>query len=131
MGKCRHQGHCFWPSFALMILSVQRFLYFQQIEHLEKYDTSEPHVEVSVANDLTTHTAKAERRVREQLERDGADLSELENLTEAERKSMDSEKRAAWRKARLQSLENDAIQAQIVIEKMSQLVATDSADGKG
>ena len=125
MGKCRHQGHCF------MFPSVQRFLYFQQIEHLEKYDTSEPHVEVSVANDLTTHTAKAERRLREQLERDGADLSELENLTEAERKSMDSEKRAAWRKARLQSLENDAIQAQIVIEKMSQLVATDSADGKG
>jgi len=102
----------------------------QQIEHLEKYDTSEPHVEVSVANDLAPHTAKAERRLREQMERDGADLSELENLTEAERKSMDSEKRAAWRKARLQSLENDAIQAQIVIEKMSQLVATDSADGK-
>jgi protein scribble len=103
----------------------------QQIEHLEKYDTSEPHLEVSVTKDLAPHTAKGERRLREQQERDGVDLSELENLTEAERKSMDSEKRAAWRKARLQSLENDAIQAQIVIEKMSQLVANDSSDGKG
>eukprot|EP00092_Neocalanus_flemingeri_P002644 GFUD01002832.1.p1 GENE.GFUD01002832.1~~GFUD01002832.1.p1 ORF type:complete len:1969 (+),score=355.00 GFUD01002832.1:159-6065(+) len=103
----------------------------QQIEQLEKYDTSEPHVEVSVTKDLAPHTAKGERRLREQQERDGVDLSEMENLTEAERKSMDSEKRAAWRKARLQSLENDAIQAQIVIEKMSELVATDTTDGKG
>ena len=98
---------------------------------MEKYDTSEPHLEVSVPKDLAPHTAKGDRRLREQQEREGVDLSELENLTEAERKSMDSEKRAAWRKARLQSLENDAIQAQIVIEKMSQLVATDSSDGKG
>merc|ERR1712129_184528 len=103
----------------------------EQIEHLEKYDTSEPHVEVSVTKDLAPHTAKGERRLREQQERDGVDLSEMENLTEAERKSMDSEKRAAWRKARLQSLENDAIQAQIVIEKMSELVASDTTDGKG
>ena len=107
------------------------FCFFQQIEHLEKYDTSEPHIEVSVSNDLAPHTAKAEKRLREQQERDGVDLSQLESLTEAERKSMDSEKRAAWRKARLQSLENDAIQAQIVIEKMSQLVATDTTDRKG
>jgi len=41
----------------------------------------------------------------------------------------DAEKRAAWRKARLQSLENDAIQAQIVIEKMSELnFSTDKTD---
>jgi len=102
----------------------------QQIDQLEKYDTSEPHVEVSVTKELAPHTAKGERRLREQQEKDGMDLSEIENLTEAERKSMDSEKRAAWRKARLQSLENDAIQAQIVIEKMSELVGTDTTDGK-
>jgi len=40
-----------------------------------------------------------------------------ENLTEAERK-------AAWRKARLDSLEDDAIQAQIVIDRMSGLGGT-------
>ena len=59
---------------------------------MEKYDTSEPHIEVSVTNDLAPHTANGEWRLREQQERDGVDLSELENLTVAERKSMDWEK---------------------------------------
>jgi len=43
------------------------------------------------------------------------------NLTEAE-------KRAAWRKARLDSLEDDALQAQLVIEKMSELSTVDTTD---
>jgi len=38
----------------------------------------------------------------------------------------DGEKRAAWRKARLQSLEEDALQAQIVIEKMSELSTSET-----
>ena len=42
-----------------------------------------------------------------------------DHLTEAERK-------AAWRKARLDSLEDDAMQAQIVIEKMSELSTADT-----
>ena len=45
----------------------------------------------------------------------------LEDLTEEERKS-------AWRKARLDSLEDDAMQAQIVIEKMSELSTMDTVD---
>ena len=46
-------------------------------------------------------TAKAERR---QKEREG--ISSDEELSPAEKRSLDAEKRAAWRKARLKSLEN-------------------------
>ena len=94
----------------------------QQIEHLEKYDTSQPHIEVPAEDSqaIPAEVLKVE------------DDDHPSELSDADRKSMDSEKRAAWRRARLQSLENDAIQAQIVIEKMSQLVATDSStDSKG
>merc|ERR550532_1545076 len=47
-------------------------------------------------------------------------------LSPAEKRAKDAERRAAWRKARLKSLENDAIQAQMVIQKMSELVTSDS-----
>merc|ERR1712223_1896684 len=83
------------------------------------------------------HTAKGERRLREKVEREGIDnlpeeeqaaIAEAmdENLSPAEKRSMEAERRAAWRKARLKSLENDAIQAQMVIQKMSELVTSDS-----
>merc|ERR1711981_1306504 len=51
-------------------------------------------------------------------------MGNLDNLSPEEKKAMDAERRAAWRKARLKSLENDAIQAQMVIQKMSELVVT-------
>merc|ERR1719266_565251 len=83
------------------------------------------------------HTAKGERRFRDKVEREGIDnlpeeeqaaIAEAldENLSPAEKRSMEAERRAAWRKARLKSLENDAIQAQMVIQKMSELVTSDS-----
>ncbi len=70
------------------------------------------------------HTAKAERRMREKAEREGEATTTApgeEDLTPAEKRALDAERRAAWRKARLKSLENDAIQAQMVIQKMSEL----------
>ena len=48
---------------------------------------------------------------------------------EAETTEDSAEKRAQWRKARLESLEEDAIQAQIVIEKMSEL-STSTTTGR-
>ena len=56
------------------------------------------------------YTAKGERLLRERLEREGEplpeDLENLDNLSPEEKKAMDAERRAAWRKARLKSLEN-------------------------
>ncbi|KAK8394982.1 hypothetical protein O3P69_006032 [Scylla paramamosain] len=66
-------------------------------------------------------TAKAERRVK------GTE-GEEEHLSPAEKRRLEAEKRAAWRQARLRSLENDAVQAQYVIEKCSEL--SESANGK-
>ncbi|KAK8394992.1 hypothetical protein O3P69_006032 [Scylla paramamosain] len=65
-------------------------------------------------------TAKAERRVK------GTE-GEEEHLSPAEKRRLEAEKRAAWRQARLRSLENDAVQAQYVIEKCSEL--SESANG--
>jgi len=71
------------------------------------------------------YTAKGERLLRERLEREGEPLPEeletLDHLSPEEKKAYDAERRVAWRKARLKSLENDAIQAQFVIQKMSEL----------
>merc|ERR1711981_327340 len=53
-------------------------------------------------------------------------MGNLDNLSPAEKRSIEAERRAAWRKARLKSLENDAIQAQMVVQKMSELVTSDS-----
>merc|ERR1712110_1391526 len=85
------------------------------------------------------HTAKGERRFRDKVEREGIDnlpeeeqaaIAEAldENLSPAEKRSMEAERRAAWRKARLKSLENDAIQAQMVIQKMSEMTTQESSD---
>ena len=40
--------------------------------------------------------------------------------------SFQAKKRAAWREARLKSLEQDAMQAELVIKKMSELASTSS-----
>lgn len=50
-------------------------------------------------------------------------------LSPAEERALRAEKRAAWRAARLKSLEQDAIQAQMVIKSMTDMVgaATESS----
>ena len=51
-----------------------------------------------------------ERLLRERLEREGEPLPEeletLDHLSPEEKKAYDAERRVAWRKARLKSLEN-------------------------
>jgi len=73
-------------------------------------------------------TAKAERRLKEKMQREGLELSEEEKkLSPAEQRVLQAKKRAAWREARLKSLEQDAMQAELVIKKMSELADTSSA----
>ena len=68
-------------------------------------------------------TAKAERRLKDQLRENGLLTNEDDgHLTLAEERALKAEKRAAWRQARLKSLEQDAIQAQMVIKSMTDLV---------
>ncbi|KAF5299202.1 hypothetical protein FQA39_LY02375 [Lamprigera yunnana] len=70
-------------------------------------------------------TAKAERRLRDHLREEGLLTDEDEStLSPAEERTLRAEKRAAWRQARLKSLEQDAIQAQMVIKSMSDMVAS-------
>ena len=52
-----------------------------------------------------------------------------EKEEEVETTEDSAEKRAQWRKARLESLEEDALQAQIVIEKMSELSTSTPSSG--
>ena len=81
--------------------------FFQHIEALDKYDTSAPHQAIETV----------------------AEVSE-EKEEEVETTEDSAEKRAQWRKARLESLEEDAIQAQIVIEKMSELSTSTATTGR-
>merc|ERR1719262_509606 len=78
------------------------------------------------------HTAKGERLLRERLEREGEplpeDIENLDHLSPEEKKAYEAEKRAIWRRERLKSLENDAIQAELVIQKMSELTTQESSD---
>lgn len=69
-------------------------------------------------------TAKAERRMKERLQQEGllTDEDDDKELSPAEQRALKAEKRAAWRQARLKSLEQDALQAQMVIKKMSEMI---------
>ncbi|XP_017775340.1 PREDICTED: protein lap4-like isoform X3 [Nicrophorus vespilloides] len=70
-------------------------------------------------------TAKAERRLKDRMREDGLLNDDDDcNLSPAEERTLRAEKRAAWRQARLKSLEQDAIQAQMVIKSMSDIVGT-------
>ncbi|CAB4068059.1 SCRIB [Lepeophtheirus salmonis] len=65
------------------------------------------------------HTAKAERRIREKLEAEGISISD--DLSPTEKRAADAEKRAAWRKARLKSLEDASISVVTVKESLISL----------
>ncbi|XP_075228246.1 uncharacterized protein LOC142328405 isoform X3 [Lycorma delicatula] len=76
----------------------------------------------ALANLSNVHTAKAERRMKERLIHEGLLSEEGAELTPAEQRALRAEQRAAWRQARLKSLEQDALQAQMVIKKMSEMI---------
>jgi len=84
-----------------------------QVNELSKYDCSSEVGSKPVQEDVENPANTLE-----------VSIVTNENLTEAERK-------AAWRKARLDSLEDDAIQAQIVIDRMSGLGGTIHTDDAG
>ncbi|XP_049821121.1 protein lap4 isoform X4 [Aethina tumida] len=93
------------------------------IEHSdEESEESQPTTRPSSTMGIV-RTAKAEKRYRERLREEGLLTDEDENqLSPAEERALKAEKRAAWRAARLKSLEQDAIQAQIVIKSMTDMV---------
>ncbi|XP_042319596.1 LOW QUALITY PROTEIN: protein scribble homolog [Sceloporus undulatus] len=65
-------------------------------------------------------TAKAERRHQERLRMQSPELlftAHEKELSPAERRALEAEKRAMWRAARMKSLEQDALKAQMVIAK--------------
>lgn len=72
-------------------------------------------------------TAKAERRQQERLRMQSPELGEPpapeRALSPAERRALEAEKRALWRAARMKSLEQDALRAQMVLSR--------SQDGRG
>lgn len=70
-------------------------------------------------------TAKAEKRLKDKMREDGLLTDEDDvamPLSPAEERALRAEKRAAWRAARMKSLEQDAIQAQMVIKSMTDMV---------
>ncbi|XP_040350589.1 protein scribble homolog isoform X2 [Herpailurus yagouaroundi] len=63
-------------------------------------------------------TAKAERRHQERLRVQSPELPVPDRaLSPAERRALEAEKRALWRAARMKSLEQDALRAQMVLSK--------------
>ncbi|XP_059827516.1 protein scribble homolog isoform X6 [Hypanus sabinus] len=72
---------------------------------------AEPHAPI--------RTAKAERRYQERLRMQSPDLpvGRDKELSPAEKRALEAEKRAMWRAARMKSLEQDALKAQMVIAK--------------
>lgn len=80
------------------------------------------------ANVRIVRTANAERRLKEKLREEGALTDEDENISPAKERALRAEKRAAWRQARLKSLEQDALQAQMVIKSMSDMVGLNEAN---
>ncbi|XP_076672832.1 scribble planar cell polarity protein isoform X4 [Andrena cerasifolii] len=105
-------------------------------ESLEDQDNRRPNSRLSSRSSIpllqnlpsSVRTAKAERRLKEKLVQEGiiSDDDEESRLSPAEQRTLRAEKRAAWRQARLKSLEQDALQAQIVIKKMSEMMDTTS-----
>ncbi|XP_076173598.1 scribble planar cell polarity protein isoform X3 [Ptiloglossa arizonensis] len=103
-------------------------------ETLEDRDNRRPNSRLSSRSSIpllqnrpsSIRTAKAERRLKERLVQEGiiSDEDEESHLSPAEQRALKAEKRAAWRQARLKSLEQDALQAQIVIKKMSEMMDT-------
>ncbi|XP_066248710.1 protein lap4 [Euwallacea similis] len=87
-------------------------------ESLESQPTSRPASTIGIIR-----TANAEKRYRNQQREEGLLTDEDEiGLSPAEDRARRAEKRAAWRAARLKSLEQDAIQAQMVIKSMTEMV---------
>ncbi|KAJ1194941.1 hypothetical protein NDU88_004225 [Pleurodeles waltl] len=73
----------------------------------------------SVDASAPIRTAKAERRYQERVRMQSPELlsPQEKDMSPAERRALEAEKRAMWRAARMKSLEQDALKAQMVIAK--------------
>ncbi|XP_011691990.1 PREDICTED: protein lap4 isoform X3 [Wasmannia auropunctata] len=104
----------------------------EDLDIIEDQDNGRPNSRLSSRTSIpliqnvpsSVRTAKAERRLKERLIQEGliSDEDEEHLLSPAEQRALRAEKRAAWRQARLKSLEQDALQAQMVIRKMSEIM---------
>ncbi|XP_060879942.1 protein scribble homolog isoform X5 [Metopolophium dirhodum] len=84
----------------------------------------------NVNTNKCVRTAKAEKRMKERLNQEGIISNENnKELSPSEQRSLNAEKKAAWRQARLKSLEQDALQAQIVIKELSEISENKSTNG--
>ncbi|XP_060836590.1 protein scribble homolog isoform X4 [Rhopalosiphum padi] len=85
----------------------------------------------NVNTNTCVRTAKAEKRMKERLSQEGIVEPNETNkeLSPSEQRSLNAEKKAAWRQARLKSLEQDALQAQIVIKELSEISESKSTNG--
>ncbi|XP_057326673.1 protein lap4 isoform X4 [Microplitis mediator] len=111
----------------------------EESEEIIEHDNRRPNSRLSSRGSLPSlqgypsivRTAKAERRMKEKMKEEGliSDDDEESHLSPAEQRALRAEKRAAWRHARLKSLEQDALQAQMVIKKMSEMMDTSAKDG--
>ncbi|XP_001943811.2 protein lap4 isoform X4 [Acyrthosiphon pisum] len=85
---------------------------------------------INVNTNKCVRTAKAEKRMKERLNQEGIVSNENnKELSPSEQRSLNAEKKAAWRQARLKSLEQDALQAQIVIKELSEISENKSTNG--
>ncbi|CAH1173628.1 unnamed protein product [Phaedon cochleariae] len=109
-------------------LSHSELLSLQELEHsdgesVDPISSSRPSSTIGIVR-----TAKAEKRMRDRLRDDGLTDDDDDSvgvrggLSPAAERALRAEKRAAWRAARLRSLEQDAVQAQMVIERMTEVV---------
>ncbi|KAL1767594.1 scribble-like isoform X3 [Sigmodon hispidus] len=79
---------------------------------------SSPSSPPPLGGNAPVRTAKAERRHQERLRMQSPELPAPERaLSPAERRALEAEKRALWRAARMKSLEQDALRAQMVLSK--------------
>ena len=75
--------------------------------------------ELTSSSRIPVRTAKAEKRMQDRLRQEGLEAPPVEDikLSPAKERAFQAEKRAAWRAARMKSLEADAMKAEAVIAR--------------
>ena len=95
-------------------------------EAFDQFISEETTEVIDSDNQRVFRTAKAERRYKERLKKGGFEMDlefeeQLKNLTPNQRRALEAEKRALWRQARLKSLEDDAMKAQMVMARVKEM----------
>uniref|UniRef100_A0A8C3FFU7 Scribble planar cell polarity protein n=1 Tax=Chrysemys picta bellii TaxID=8478 RepID=A0A8C3FFU7_CHRPI len=107
-------------------LQQKRALLLEEEEEEEEEDVGKQMPDMSMQSSVIiegagapVRTAKAERRHQERLRMQSPEFlsTQEKELSPAERRALEAEKRAMWRAARMKSLEQDALKAQMVIAK--------------